>query len=352
MGKTTVTLGTLNACVQGGYKAGFIKPVGQQYVTLHGTEVDKDVCLVESVLGSLEDAVWTLSPVIVPSGFTEKYLQNRDPKPLHRRILSAVDVLSERHEFLVVEGTGHAGVGACFDLSNAEVARLLGSRVVIVTEGGIGRALDEVALSLALYRQHGVEVLGVIANKVYRSKADRVRNALSSGLKNLGSRLLGCIPYEAQLTYPRMSQIARLFGSQTLCGKEYLEQHVEGYVVAAMEPQHALQHIMPGALVIMPGDRVDNMLIVVGAHLAGEIAEPRIAGILLTGGMEPPENILKLLRKSGLAVLMTDEDTYTATARIRSTVFKIEPLDSVKIQAAERLVQRYVDLDYILENLT
>ena len=39
---------------------------------------------------------------------------------------------------VLIEGTGHAGVGACFDMSNARVAELLEAKVVIITEGGIG----------------------------------------------------------------------------------------------------------------------------------------------------------------------------------------------------------------------
>ena len=49
------------------------------------------------------------------------------------------------HDFyelaLVIEGTGHAGVGSCFDLSNARVAQMFGAKVVILTTGGIGRAI-------------------------------------------------------------------------------------------------------------------------------------------------------------------------------------------------------------------
>ena len=57
---------------------------------------------------------------------------------------------------VVVEGTGHAGVGAVVDLSNARVAAMLDAPVIIVSEGGIGRPIDEIVLNGALFAAHGV----------------------------------------------------------------------------------------------------------------------------------------------------------------------------------------------------
>jgi len=41
--------------------------------------------------------------------------------------------------------------GSVFDFSNATVARLLGSKVVIVSSGGIGKPIDEVILNKELF---------------------------------------------------------------------------------------------------------------------------------------------------------------------------------------------------------
>ena len=47
---------------------------------------------------------------------------------------------------------------------------LLGSKVILVTKGGIGKPIDEVALNKALFDKEGVELLGVIINKVLPEK--------------------------------------------------------------------------------------------------------------------------------------------------------------------------------------
>ncbi len=79
------------------------------------------------------------------------------------------------NDLIVIEGTGHAGVGSVFDLSNAHVARMLHAKVVIVTLGGIGHPVDEVALNRCLFEREGVEVIGVIANKVLPAKLEQNR---------------------------------------------------------------------------------------------------------------------------------------------------------------------------------
>jgi BioD-like phosphotransacetylase family protein len=148
-----------------------------------------------------------------------------------------------------------------------------------------------------------------------------------------------------------MRQIADIFQAKTLCNGDRLEQHVKRYVVAAMEPEHAIDYVFSNALVIMPGDRVDNMLIALGAHLMKEEKDLPVAGILLTGNISPPDSIIKLLDRAGLPVLVVEDDTYEAASKIRETVFKIQPADAAKIEAAEMLVQQYVDTDFIMSHL-
>ena len=51
-------------------------------------------------------------------------------------------------------------------LSNAQVAKMLNAKVIIVASGGIGRPIDEISLNKALFEKVGVDILGVIINKV------------------------------------------------------------------------------------------------------------------------------------------------------------------------------------------
>ncbi len=73
-----------------------------------------------------------MSPNAVEKGFTEKYIAKPDAASISRRIKESFRRVSKDKDFIVIEGTGHAGVGSCFDHSNASVARMLGAKVIII----------------------------------------------------------------------------------------------------------------------------------------------------------------------------------------------------------------------------
>ena len=342
IGKTTLILGLLQIFRDGGCNVGYMKPVGQRYVQYEGLNVDEDAVLARHAFG-LRDHPGDMSPIAIERGFTERYIFHRNPLPLERRIGEAFDRLRAAHDFLLIEGTGHAGVGSCFDLSNARVAELLGGHVIIVTEGGIGSAIDEIALSLHLFEKHGVPVHGVILNKVWPEKVDKVGRTVAEGLSHLGTRLLGIVPYQAMLVYPQMDQIAAEVGGRVLCGQQALGNRIERTVVAAMEPEHVCSHIREKTLVITPGDRIDNILISITACQIERGVYRPVSGIVLTGGFKPPASILALLEAAAIPVVLCQEDTYTVASRLGELQFKIRPEDTDKIEAAKDLVRQSVD---------
>ena len=252
---------------------------------------------------------------------------------------------------IIIEGTGHAGVGSVVDVSNADVAALLGSKVIIVSEGGIGKCIDEIMLNKALFDVKGVEVLGVIVNKVLPEKYDRVKKALTLGLQHKGLRLLGCIPKDPLLSDPTVEQIQQKLKLKVLCGKANMQKRVCNTIVAAMEPANMVEHITSGTLVLASGDRVDNIMVAVTSHLIVQSRKKKVVGIILTGGLVPDEKILRLLRRSGIPVMVSDQETYKIAGKIDTMVCKIEKTDVEKIQEARSLVKRYVDVDEILRNL-
>src|SRR5204863_6983659 len=115
-----------------------------------------------------------------------RYIESANREQLVRKIERAFDRVAWEKDFVLCEGSGHAGVGSVFDLSNAQVAKILKARVVIVSRGGIGKPIDEVALNLALFEKEDVEVIGVILNKVAPDKIDLVKEFARRVLKRKG----------------------------------------------------------------------------------------------------------------------------------------------------------------------
>src|SRR3954470_11865872 len=205
-GKTTSSLGLLAAMQKFYPRIGYIKPVGQRFIEIEEQKIDEDIVLMDHVY-QLNCPLVDMSPIAVEPDFTRKYLQSSTNDALVKKIQRAFDRVAWEKDFVLCEGSGHAGVGSVFDLSNAQVAKTLGAKVIIVTQGGSGKPIDEVALNQALFEKEGVEIIGVILNKVMGSKIDYITEFAKRGLKRKGLQLLGVIPHQQILSSPTMELI-------------------------------------------------------------------------------------------------------------------------------------------------
>src|SRR6516162_9579672 len=205
-GKTTTSLGLIAALQRHYPRVGYIKPVGQRFVEIAEQKIDEDTVLMDSVY-QLNCPLVDMSPIAVEPDFTRKYLQAANNEALVKKIQKAFDRVAWEKDFVLCEGSGHAGVGSVFDLSNAQVAKILGAKVIIVTQGGIGRPIDEVSLNKALFEKEGVQIIGVIINKVIGTKIEYVTDFARRGFKRKGLELLGVLPYQPILCSPSVALI-------------------------------------------------------------------------------------------------------------------------------------------------
>src|SRR5690349_9038563 len=258
-GKTTTSLGLLAALKRYYPRVGYIKPVGQRFVEIAEHKIDEDTVLMDSVY-QLNCPLVDMSPIAVEPDFTRKYLQSSNNEALIKKIQNAFDRVAWEKDFVLCEGSGHAGVGSVFDLSNAQVAKILHAKVIIVTQGGIGRPIDEVSLNKALFEKEGVEIIGVIINKVIGPKLDYVSEFAKRGLKRKGLELLGVLPHERILPKPTIELIRDELEADVLSAPGKLNSLVDDVVIGAMSSQNALCYFKPGVLLITPGDREDIIL--------------------------------------------------------------------------------------------
>src|SRR5580692_1978969 len=214
-GKTTTSLGLL-AALQGDYpRIGYIKPVGQRFVEIEEQKIDEDTVLMNQVY-QLNCPLVDMSPIAIEPDFTRKYLQSSNNEALVKKISKAFDRVAWEKDFVMCEGSGHAGVGSVFDLSNAQVAKILNAKVVIISQGGIGKPIDEVYLNQAVFEREGVEIIGVILNKVLPDKLDFIADFAKRGLKRKGLDLLGVVPHSHILSRPTIAAIYEDLGARPL----------------------------------------------------------------------------------------------------------------------------------------
>jgi len=349
-GKTTVSLGIIKNLQQKFGKVGFIKPIGQRYLEEEGLKIDEDSILIEEVCG-IKCGLKDMSPIAVEKGFTEKYITKPDKKNISEQIQNSFRRISKNQELVVIEGTGHAGVGSVFDHSNATVAKLLGSKVIIISSGGVGRPIDEIVLNKALFEKEGVKVLGVIVNKVLPDKFAKISGFVRKGLERKGIDVLGVLPYDPMLARPTIEQILEETDFEVICGKEYLERSVAKVFVAAMEPADAVRYISEDSLMITPGDREDMIMSALSCFRESGNKKLKVCGMVLSCGITPEAPVMNLLEKAQIPVLLAKSDTYDVATCLHDLTVKIRPCDKDKIEAVVKLIQENVDFKKILKGI-
>jgi len=346
-GKTTVSLGVLDGFLRRGLSTGFMKPVGQRTVIEDGVPADEDAILMRRVFG-LSEPLAQMSPVHIPRGFTQTYIDGGSVEDLAARIRAAHAAFGANREILLIEGTGHAGVGAVIDLSNAAVAAMLGAPAVIVSEGGVGRPIDEIVLNAALFERHGVHVAGAIVNKVDLDAKPGLARTLERGLARHGIALLGVLPYRPVLSNPTLAMVLEGVHGETINPGPDLDQVIGGVAIGAMEPEHMLQRVGPRSLVIVPGDRTDVIRAIVGVHADDGADGDGPLGLVLTGGYRPDSTVLDAIRRANVFATLVPEDTYAVASEIHDLLVKTHASDAGKIAEIKALVWEYLFIDRVL----
>jgi BioD-like phosphotransacetylase family protein len=372
-GKTTASLGLLDGFRRRGYRTGFCKPVGQRTLIIDGEPADEDAVLMKTVF-DLPDSFTAMSPVHIPRGLTKRYLAGEPVEDMEAPILAAQRHFAG-HDIWLIEGTGHAGVGAVVGLSNARVASMLRAPVVIVSEGGVGRPIDEIVLNASHFEAHGVPVAGAIVNKIRVDESPGIERTLERGLAMHGIPLLGVLPFRPMLSSPSLGMILRGVRGELICQGPDLDAVIDNVAIGAMEPHHMLHHVGPRTLVIVPGDREDAILTLVAAHIADKPAPPAVVsnletlvdetpgaidagpeakalGIVLTGGYTPRPEVLEAVRQADMFAAIVPDDTYTVASEIHDLLVKIHPEDTGKIELIKALVWEHLHMDRFLEVAT
>jgi BioD-like phosphotransacetylase family protein len=345
VGKTTICLGILSGLHKRFGQVGFIKPVGQQHVRVSDTlNVDKDVILFKEYFG-LKSSYESMSPVLCPQGFTKDFLDKKVTEAhLIEKISSSFHEIKQTHPYVLVEGTGHTGVGSIFNLNNAKVAQKLGLDMVLLANGGLGSAFDDLTLHIELCRSHGINVRGVILNRVLDEKREMIQTYFPKALKRYNIPILGLIPFLPYLSLPVVSDFETCFQVPLLAGHGHRYRHFQDIKLVAGSLESYLQESRPNQLVITPACRQDIISAVIERELQSKAFG---GGLLLTGQMPPTQNVIEQLAKSHIPTLYAPLCSFDAMKIIASYNAKICKEDTAKVKQAIDLVERHIDFDLL-----
>ncbi|MGD2187055.1 MAG: phosphate acetyltransferase, partial [Desulfobacterales bacterium] len=265
-----------------------------------------------------------------------------------KNILKQYKQLESKCQFVLCEGTDFTGVGSAFEFDfNAEVANHLGSPILALVNGrskSTDETIDAMQVAQESFEEKGCTVVATIINRVDIERVTDVNHQIKKmGLKK---ELIYILPEAPILGKPTVGEIARNLNAQIMHGDpEGLNRDVYDFKVAAMNLPHFLDHITDGDLIITPGDRADVIL----GSLATTVSKtyPNIAGLLLTGGLTPEDQVQRLMeglkKQSPIPVVLVETDTYTTAmnaSRVRSA---LTPENDRKIAAALGVFESHVN---------
>jgi BioD-like phosphotransacetylase family protein len=351
VGKTTSTLGLVSAFRNRGINVGYSKPVGQRFVLQNGLMVDKDVVLFSDLLGFDSDPS-VHSPVILGHGATTEFLDNPAAFDYKNDILRAAHELDRRHELVIFEGTGHPGVGSVVGMSNADVAKLTGSGVIMVAEGGIGNTIDMMSMCMEKFYRLDVPIIGVILNKVLVDKREKVEYYLEKWLEPLKIPLLGSMPFDKTMSFPLLRTIVESVKGTVDYNADRLNNMVEGTIAGSMISTEELRGKHRNMLLCVGATRlslaIENTLSVMKEN---DWIEPPFSGIIATGHGDYGKTAVEFIEKYKIPLIRTMLETYGAVVKIARIEVKINLETPWKVARAVEMIEQNIKLDLILDKL-
>ncbi|KAL3936095.1 MAG: hypothetical protein SGBAC_008514 [Bacillariaceae sp.] len=368
VGKTSTSLALLSGLQKRFDQVGFMKPVGQQSLQVEENgkivNVDKDAVLVKHHFGLDHLSYHDISPVLIPPGYTRDYLDGKirleDQESL---VENAYREVSAESEIVLCEGTGHCAVGSIVHASNAQVARWLGAKMILVANGGLGNTFDELQLNKVLCDKEGVEICGVIVNKVHQDKVEQTREYIGKALDLHwgGVPLLGCVPDRPFLGCPALSDLENLFGTKLLTGENHRLRHymVQDLNLVATSLQVFLQTLRTNAsrsLYVCHASRNDILLGFLMDHPLRKSGSQNESALVVTGTDEYPLSdqvldIIEGLNESGSAppVMLAPYPTNTVMDMVHSYTPKLNFEDANRAETAVEHYEPHIDFDLLLE---
>lgn len=356
IGKTTSTLGIVANLIKQGYVTGYCKPVGQQHVNVDGKIADKDAVLFSQVIGfDIEPELH--SPVVLARGATKKYMDTPQKYDYNNDIRKAAKRMESSCDIVVYEGTGHPGVGSVVNLSNADVAQMLDAGVVMVVEGGIGSTIDRLHMSMALFREQEVPVLGVIVNKVIPEKIEQVRHYLGNWLRGYNIPLLGVVPYDRVLLFPIMETINQALDGKVVLNKHKLYNRVEDIVAGSLVDVDEFSTFKNILLVVSYKRLNDAISKIQEISRIKNLEGTPLSGVIVTGDgrqdhwYEKAKIENPYFNEHEIPVLTTVLDTYGSVVKVSRIEVKINTRTPWKIKRAIALIREHVDFDLMINRL-
>ncbi len=348
-GMSIITLGMYKALHQFTPNLTYFKPVSDG-------SIDQDVSVIKTA-HNLKQKDSDICPVSKEEA--SRLLAHRQEEELLDRIKNSFQDMSENGNFVIVEGISSKHNLLDIDF-NKNIASRLNIPVLLVARGdncdtpaGMDELVTTVFTAKQVFEKEGLHVLGVLINRAVCESPSEHYPLIRKALKEAGVEVFGIIPELKSLSFPILDQIAQELKAQVISGYDALSETVAHVLVAAMAPRHFLRHLKKKkTLVITSGDRNDILLSIACTHGCPE--HRKVAGVLLSGGIDPDPGVLELINAMNLPplpILKVDTDSFITATHVQRVDVRIRPKDHEKIATASSRVSEAIDAEALWKAL-
>lgn len=363
VGLTSASLGLMRALDFIGIKAGFMRPFIQEELT--GSDIDRSSALVGRTM-NIEP------PKAINQNKLERMLGDDQLDDLMEEVLGIHQSFAQQYDVMIVEGVVPTSQSSYATQVNTHLANALDASIILVSNadlnapekladkmdmhargfGGVASARTVGCLLMRvenLPNQDPNKPISVIPGEANIKLADDVVKAMQSHSKEVGTEkfpIIGMVPMRANLAAPRTSDVANAIGAKWLNKGDATQRRVLRAKLAARTVNNARGVFSKGTLIVTPGDRDDLMLATALACMNGT----PIAGILLTGGLQPNEVMIDLCGsalKTGLPVLSVTTDSFETVRALDHMNNEIPEDDSDRANKVTSFVAAHIDLDWL-----
>lgn len=186
VGKTVLSLGLALALKERGIDVCVMKPVQC---------AGNDAQFLKKKLG-LKDEPFLINPYYAPEPLAPIVAFRRAKIKIEiPRIIAAYKQLSQKHQFVVVEGIGGLLVPIKEDYFVSDLILDLGLPLIIVSRPGLG-TINHTLLTLRVAKEQGLEVIGIIINGLKSSKMGIPEKTNPAVIESSGNiPILGIVPF-------------------------------------------------------------------------------------------------------------------------------------------------------------
>ncbi|MBF9254152.1 phosphate acetyltransferase [Pontibacter sp. 172403-2] len=346
-GKSIIALGLVDMLLSKARKIGYFKPIVN-----FAPETEKDPHI-ETVINHFG--------LSIPYEETFAYTQQEALRLIEMglqgeiidKIISQFKKLEESYDFTVIEGSDFLGQGTAFQFdANVTIAKNLGAPVIIVVSAE-GETSEQLISSVRTIKHNfevrDVQVLAVIANKVNPEQLEEVNAYFGS--QQQSQTIYAAIPEDQNLKSPTMQEVLEVLGGKLLFGQQQLFNQADHSIMGAMQVPNFLNHIRENVLIVTPGDRADIILSALQANLS--VNYPKVAGLVLTGGFEPEESVIRLMEglQTVVPIIAVKGGSFHTATVIGNIKSRITPENTRKIQLAIDTFKKYVNVQALEEKI-